>query len=670
MDLFLAISCLPTEAMFLNKQLPVQDHHRRYIVKSKENKCLGIGKIKFRTRKAFLGRRRNKNLNTKGKKAAQEVNQTTEVGEGEVLGHRQENEEADRSPPEAPKKPSASATKLNFFGIDLNVDTPKPVQGTEKDSDCYIIVQKSCLRELFKQVICPQCFGNDVRLEIFDEKSLGFAASSKVVCQSCSHVLYDGHLCKRVGNSVSTRSPFEVNLLATVAFRGIGCGYSAINDWCGTMNIAHSLSKNGYQKAQKKLEGASKLAFKELSEESVQAIFRSYAEDGVQPDQDGILDIAVSFDGSWQKRGHSSHNGIAAVIELNTGLPIDYEVLSNFCIKCKIAENGEPSDEWKAKHAKNCPKNFHGTSNAMEVECARRLWGRSIEKASLRYTTMLCDGDSKSFDAVAEDNIYGKDKKLEKEDCINHISKRMGTGLRKLVDTAKAGGNPISGRGKLTKEKILKIQNYYGKAVKENAHDLVLLKKRIFAILFHLTSSDEMPKHMHCPPGPASWCFWQRDVANNRQPSTHREHETLPAEVGKQLVPLFRRLTDDGLLQRCVRGKTQNSNESFHNAVWKICPKSVFVGRHTIETAVAMAACQFSMGATFKTLLCKFLGVQAGDYMQSAMRARSAKRIQLAEKASSQDVKRRRKQLKYKNVVKEMKQKQQEGNTYAAGDFS
>ena len=627
-----------------------------------------MGRVKFRTQKPFLGRKKNENLNTKGKKAAQETNQTAEV-EGEVLGPQRENQEADRTSCEAPNKPSASATKLNFFGIDLNTDISKPVHGTEKDSDCYIIVQKSCLQELFKQVVCPQCFGIHVRLEIFDEQSLGFAASSKLLCKTCSHLLYDGHLCKRVGNSVSTRSPFEVNLLATVAFRGIGCGYSAMSDWCGTMNIAHFLSKNGYQKAQKKLEEASKQAFKKISEESVQAIFQSYAEDGIQPGEDGILDVAVSFDGSWQKRGHSPHNGIADVIELNTGLPIDYEVLSNFCIKCKIAENGEPNDEWKAKHAENCPKNFHGTSNAMEVECARRLWNRSVER-DLRYTTMLCDGHSKSFDAVAEDDVYGKDKKIEKEGCINHISKRMGTGLRKLVDTAKAGGNPISGRGKLTKDKILKIQNYYGKAVKENGHDLVLLKKRIFAILFHLTSSDDIPRHMHCPPGPTSWCFWQRDTANERQPSSHKEHETLPAEVGKLLVPLFQRLTDDDLLKRCVRGKTQNSNESFHNIVWKICPKSVYVGRHTIETAVAMAGCQFSMGATFKTLLCKCLGIEPGDYMQSAMSAKSAKRLQLAEKASSQDAKRRRKQLKYKNVVKEVRQKQQEGATYAAGDFS
>ena len=64
---------------------------------------------------------------------------------------------------------------------------------------------------------------------------------------------------------------------------------------------------------------------------------------------------------------------------MNTGLPIDYKVLSNFCRKFKISENKETRNEWKEKHAENCPKNVDGTSNATEVECAKRLWKRSID---------------------------------------------------------------------------------------------------------------------------------------------------------------------------------------------------------------------------------------------------------------------------------------------------
>ena len=39
------------------------------------------------------------------------------------------------------------------------------------------------------------------------------------------------------------------------------------------------------------------------------------------PGEDGILDVEVSFDGSWQKRGHKSHIGVGAVIEF---VPTEY----------------------------------------------------------------------------------------------------------------------------------------------------------------------------------------------------------------------------------------------------------------------------------------------------------------------------------------------------------
>eukprot|EP00795_Rhopilema_esculentum_P011853 gene11853-2397_t len=67
---------------------------------------------------------------------------------------------------------------------------------------------------------------------------------------------------------------------------------------------------------------------------SADIICRIYDENGMVPDKDGILGIAVSYDGTLQKRDHSSHNGAAVFIEILTGLPIDYEVLSKFSHQC------------------------------------------------------------------------------------------------------------------------------------------------------------------------------------------------------------------------------------------------------------------------------------------------------------------------------------------------
>lgn len=51
---------------------------------------------------------------------------------------------------------------------------------------------------------------------------------------------------------------------------------------------------------------------------------------------ESIIDVSVSYDGTWHKRGHTSNYGIGVVIELQTGLVIDYAVLSKFCRKCVV----------------------------------------------------------------------------------------------------------------------------------------------------------------------------------------------------------------------------------------------------------------------------------------------------------------------------------------------
>ena len=299
--------------------------------------------------------------------------------------------------------------------------------------------------------------------DLQQDRTIGFAAKARSYSTACEKNVSEDFLCKRVGDSASSNAPFEINMKALLAFRGIGSGLSAIREWCAIMNMPYHLSQDGYTSIHEKLNSASKSSFKDIQRKSIAAVVSAYAETGVYPDANGVLDVAVSFDGAWQRRGHASHNGFASVIDLLTGLPIDYEVLCNFCFKCKANGNNEDR-AWKEKHSLSCPKNFDSSSNAMEVECALRLWNRSESEHKLRYTTMLCDGDSKASDTIQKSKVYGPCTNNIKEDCVNHISKRMGTALRNLVAVSKAKKVSLSGKGKLTQEKITKIQNYYGRS--------------------------------------------------------------------------------------------------------------------------------------------------------------------------------------------------------------
>ena len=106
---------------------------------------------------------------------------------------------------------------------------------------------------------------------------------------------------------------------------------------------------------------------------------------------------------------------------------------------------------------------------------------------------------------------------------------------------------------------MLKIQNYYRRAIKNHAGDIPLLKKRIMTILLHISSTDDLPKHAYCPPGPSSWCVWQRALAKEETTGKHSEHETLLTEVGKKLVPIFQRLSDNSLLKTVYKEQDSES---------------------------------------------------------------------------------------------------------------
>ncbi|GFW64382.1 HTH_Tnp_Tc3_2 domain-containing protein [Trichonephila clavipes] len=52
----------------------------------------------------------------------------------------------------------------------------------------------------------------------------------------------------------------------------------------------------------------------------------------------------------------------------------------------------------------------------------------------------------------------------------------------------------------------------------------------------------------------------------------------------------------DTILERCVAGKTQNSNESLHSCIWRKCPKEVFVSKRRLEIAVTEAIENHNLG--------------------------------------------------------------------------
>lgn len=461
----------------------------------------------------------------------------------------------------------------------------------------------------------------------------GCASSLRLTCQNCAWM----HL---FWTSKRKEKSFEVNRRLVYGMRRIGKGHSGASKFCSVMNMpppprAKSFKKSSHVIA-KHAKTVAMNSMKAAAEE-VCSLKGNEDADGTDP-----VNCGISCDGTWQRRGHSSLNGCVTVMSIDTGKVLDVETLTTLCKECghydKLDKDSVEYLKWKLEH-KDCNANFKGSAPAMEPEGAARIFARSLSQNNLRYTMFYGDGDSKSFSEVRD--VY-KDEGLtvEKKECIGHVQKRVGTALRKL----KKDNPSLGGKAKLTNATIDKLQNYYGIAIRSNIGNLKNMQKDIHASLFHIASNDDHPYHTHCPTGSDSWCRYQQDRANKTK--LHKHGAGLPKEVIKLVKPIYQRLSDSSLLEKCLHGKTQNQNEALNGLIWQRIPKEVFVHKNTMELGVYDAVSHFNMGSKAIIDLLNLLNITPGKYTEAACQLEDKSRVSLAEYKSTSKVKKRRKVIR------------------------
>lgn len=291
---------------------------------------------------------------------------------------------------------STSATRRKFSLLGVCHETDAVSCGSQ-----FVIVDIASLNELMCSVLCGSCGASGSLIFDMSDRSYGLATKIGMKCTSCGTERKTWTSRRTKGEGTIT--PFEVNVRAIKAIQSIGKGVTALNDFCATMNLTHqALHHKTFQHHLTRTKDACMAAALQSEQRSVEIIKKLYEEFDSPP---GNIDVI--YDGTWMTRGRRSHIGVGCIVELYTGLVIDHVVLSNFCLGCVVGpgEDDETYAVWKEQH--RCQKNTECNSGRMEVEAALTMFGRSIEKHGLRYTTMLSDGDSRTFNALQEEAVYG-----------------------------------------------------------------------------------------------------------------------------------------------------------------------------------------------------------------------------------------------------------------------
>ncbi|GFW45679.1 uncharacterized protein TNCV_3246161 [Trichonephila clavipes] len=399
---------------------------------------------------------------------------------------------------------NASLSKLQMF--------PSTSTFCTSENSAYVLMNNDMWSALLSNTKCDEC--DMCSLDVECNSAYGFSTKIELKCKSCRKIFNSVFSSPRDDDS----NCFDANKKLVEAFLKIGKGHAALELFSMAIGI-HAMDKKTFSKCLHKLY-EEKCSFKEDILEISRKVVRKHHED-LLGTANGVIDITVSYDGTWQKRGHSSLYGIGIVIDILTGLIIDYEILSKYCPECTTAKRdlGENSAEysiWYKSHQEECSENYVGSSNAMEVKAAEILWKRSIKNCGMRYVSILSDGDAKTYQHLSSLNVYEWRNK----------------------------GITIGGRkeGNLKENTIVKLTNFYRKAIKDNAR-CKKMKSAILASLFHCSSTDKTPKHSKCPTGSTSWCFYQRALAKNENPMSHSLMKTkLSEQVLEKILPVYQRL--------------------------------------------------------------------------------------------------------------------------------
>ena len=300
----------------------------------------------------------------------------------------------------------------------------------------------------------------------------------------------------------------------------------------------------------------------------------------------------------------------------------------------------------------------------MEKDSACEIFLSSIKKRGLVYEIFVGDGDTGSFGAGKQacHEKFGDVYSIVKEECVGHIQKRMGNGLREFKRKMrgiklKDGGN-VGGHGRLTDNIFDKMQNNFGEA-RSNAGNRDGMYHAIWTTNKHMIRNDDETleqQHDFCPRN--GWCkFWACR-------SEYVDKNRLPHVFVELLKPLFTRLTEDSLLESCLLGLTQNQNEAVNQVLWTKCPKTKFCGRDKVLLAVTETVAYFNTGAASKATLLKSLGVTPSENMLMALRKADSERVRKA--AVKISVKAR---LCRRKLRAEKKCKPKSKVTYLAGGF-
>lgn len=216
----------------------------------------------------------------------------------------------------APKPKSISASKVK---LSQHLSEYKQFENSKFE---YQIVDVSYFQKRIQEVaVCNKCHGC---LSLSTSKKISLACTLSLECIQCDNKASEtsSPVTSQIRLDDNDRPVFDVNVRFVYALRSVGLGQETGEMLAGLMNFSKPSKFAFYNKVL--LDSTKRVCVESM---------KNFVEKAVR-ENDGSRDLAVALDGSWQRRGYSSLNGLVTATSITTGEVLDVDVLSKFCL-CK-----------------------------------------------------------------------------------------------------------------------------------------------------------------------------------------------------------------------------------------------------------------------------------------------------------------------------------------------
>ncbi|RXG73291.1 hypothetical protein Avbf_00743 [Armadillidium vulgare] len=284
------------------------------------------------------------------------------------------------------------------------------------------------VRALSSLVACLEC-GEEVILGV-RPTTKGMISEFTVTCKVCDSQkstntpnLIRERKRKREKKGVVLQKTENINYAHVAAFLDNGLGYSGLRHYCKYFN-ARCLNEATFIVYAKQVISDVVAETEEFLQQNARIVRKAFES---QLHNDFIIDLTVGYTTTYHQWGSDFCLVAGAVIELQTGLVLDFDVGNMYCHVCKInakkivSMNPAEMTEWFNKHQDTCEirewcdeidqDSEEGIKEIdpkyLESFIAKKIWGRSIEKFGFRYTTLIHESDERIHAELLKNAPYG-----------------------------------------------------------------------------------------------------------------------------------------------------------------------------------------------------------------------------------------------------------------------